>query len=140
MPNTFSIRVEPSQGAAQDVRLHIVIDGQEKFQIGDECLDDSILSRAIFTDSEVSHYRRSDLERVVDYGFCTEGCCHSTFAKVSYERTRVIWSELRVSTSSELLDAKFEFDRNEYEAEINRVLIVLLRHLRDVPTQSKHGA
>src|SRR5437868_13400179 len=103
MPNTFSIRVDPLAKGAQDVRLHIVIDGQERFQIGEECLEDSILSRAIFTDSEVSGYRRSDGERVIDYGFCTEACCHSTFANVSYEADRVIWSDLRLSTSNEIL-------------------------------------
>jgi hypothetical protein len=127
MPNTFSIRVKPLGGRLRDVRLHIVIDGQEKFQIGEECLEDSILSRAILTESEVSRYRRSDLERVIDYGFCTEMCCPSTFAKVSYGADRVIWSDLRASISDEILDAKFEFDRNEYEAEIHRVLIGLVR-------------
>jgi hypothetical protein len=140
MPNTFSIRLEPFEARARGVRLHIVIDGQEKFQIGEECLEDSILSRGIFTDSEASRYRRSDLERVIDYGFCTEMCCPSTFAKVSYEADRVMWFDLRMASSDETLDEKFEFDRREYESEVNRILILLVRHFRDVQTQSSNEA
>jgi hypothetical protein len=132
MQNTFSIRVQPMEGRAQDVRMLIIIDGQEKFQIGDGCVNDSFLSRVISTDSEASRYRRSDLERVIDYGFCTEGCCASTFAKVSYEPDRVIWSDLRLSTSDEILDTRFEFDRNEYEAEIGRALTDLAHRIPDL--------
>jgi hypothetical protein len=129
--NVFSIRVD-EKGGPGDIRFFIVIDGQERFQIGEECLDDSFMSRALSNDSEVSTYRRGDQERVIDFGFCTEGCCPSKFADITYAGDRVIWSCIRISTSDAPVDAtKFEFPREDYEQEINRVQLWLARYYQD---------
>jgi hypothetical protein len=72
----------------------------------------------------------------VDYGFCVEDCCASKLATVRVTEHTITWTNIRESTSTEILNAEgFEFDRKQYDAEISRVLIALVEHYRQLYRQ-----
>ena len=130
MRNSFSIDI---QATDEDDRLWVVIDGERRFQLSSECLLDSFFSPDGASDWLLRPYRNSELERVVDYGFCVEDCCPSKFATVRTTEQTVTWTNIRESTSTEILNAGgFEFDRKQYDCEISRVLIALVAHYRQL--------
>ena len=95
MRNSLSIRIDASE--KYGVRLWLAVDGQELFQLGAECLEESILGSRDAVDHAVrlKFYQDSPSERVVDYGFCVEECCPSTLVTVSTEGELVRWHGLR---------------------------------------------
>ena len=129
MRNTFSIQIEATE---ENDRLWVVIDGERRFQLSSECLVDSIFSPDGATDGLLLRHRNSELERVITYGFCIEDCCPSTLATVHVTDQSVTWTNIRESTSNEILNADgFEFDRKQYDSEISRVLIALVEHYHE---------
>ena len=136
MPNTFSIHIDASDEF--DVRLWIVIDGERRFQLGLEGLEDSIFAPDGPSDSILCSLRHSSSEQVVSYGFCVEDCCPSTFATVRVADQTVTWTGIRESTSNELLTAvEYEFERAQYDSEIKRVLVWLVGHYAQLYSQLK---
>ena len=133
MQNTFSIDIEATD---EDDRLWIVIDGERRFQLGSENLVDTIFSSDGASDWLLLPYRNSQLERIVDYGFCIEDCCPSKLATVRVTEHTVTWTNIRESTSTKVINAAgFQFDRKRYDSEISRVLIALVEHYRKLYRQ-----
>ena len=133
MLNTFSIDMQADD---EDDRLWIVIDGERRFQLGSENLVDTIFSPDGASEWLLLRHRDSECERVVSYGFCVEDCCPSKLATVRVTDQTVSWTNIRESTSSEILNAEgFEFDRKRYDSEISRVLIALVEHYRQLCRQ-----
>ena len=132
MRNTFAIHIDATD---EYDRLWVVIDGERRFQLGSECLVDSIFSPDATSTWLLGSYRNSEFERVIDYGFCVEDCCPSKLATVHVTDETVIWTNIRESTSTEILNAEgFEFDRRQYDSEISRVLIALVAHYQQLYT------
>lgn len=121
MPSTFSLRYEPCKNGD----IWITIDGVEKFQLNTVCLADSILARAPSRNTGFSACRTNDDERIISFGFCDELCCPSTSAKVAFIGDQVFWTDIRHPISQED-PVNYEFDRDQYEAEINRVLLEII--------------
>src|SRR5258708_296316 len=106
MPNTLSILITHLD-RADEVRLCIMIDGKERFQLEEQMLEESFLSPELPpVHSTIALFRKSDLERVIGYGFCDELCCPSTLAKVQCEGDLVIWSDIRYTSSDKIINPK----------------------------------
>jgi hypothetical protein len=137
MPNTLSIRITHLD-RADEVRLCIEIDGEEKFELEEQILEESFLSPAPPpVHSTIALFRKSDLDRIISYGFCDELCCPSTLAKVQIEGELVIWSDIRYTSSDKIINpTRFEFNRAEYEAEIKRALIALPLYIQNLREKS----
>ena len=117
-------------------RVWLQVDRKRTFQIGMECFDVSFLQRNYLEDeSYLFRHRKEVSERIVDFGFCVEECCTSTWAKIDYIEDTVRWYDLRFS-NSEAPDERteFYFNRETYEKEAARIV----KELDSICNKSKH--
>lgn len=117
------------------LRIWVFIDGEKRFVVGIDCLQDCFLTRgAPATDFYLkNHLLRSPCEKIIDYGFCVEDCCASTLAEIHYEPEVVRWTHLRPSTG-EVADPSigYVFAREAYDLEVGRCVVFLLEHYYDL--------
>lgn len=127
--NTLSLRNEPD--ASGDIRVWVYIDGEKMFQVGIECLEDCFLTRDPVADPYLKNVLlNSESEKIIDYGFCVEGCCESTVAEIRYSRDAVSWRSVRPSIADVPDEPReYTFDRQAYDIEINRCIAAMTRHL-----------
>lgn len=136
MYNTLSVRMDGSNPT--DLRFWIAIDGEELFQLGEACLEESVLGPSDAADGTVqlNVYREFPDERVVDYGFCIEDCCPSKLVRVSAEHEVVTWRGIRYTVANALdgdgVRGEYRFQRSAYDDECRRALISLCQHYQRV--------
>jgi len=128
--NTLSLRNKPDESG--DIRVWVFIDGEKKFQVGIECLEDCFLTRdPVSGDPYLKNVLlKSEAEKIIDYGFCVGDCCESTLAEIYFSPDSVRWTSIRPSIA-EVPDAspEYTFERQAYDTEINRCIAAMTRHL-----------
>lgn len=131
--NSFALHAEYDESG--DIRVWTFIDGEKKFQVGIECLQDCFLTRdPVSDDSCIKAYLINPaFEKIIDYGFCVEDCCESTIAEVHYDAEFVRWTSIRTSIAESSDNSiEYVFDRCIYDTEINQCISAMAQHLRSL--------
>lgn len=137
--NALRLQTEPDERG--DVRIWVFVDGEKRFQVGIECLEDCFLTRGpVVSDPYLKNcLLKSASEKIIDYGFCVEDCCASTVASIEFSPQEVRWTGVRLSTAEpDSAQASYVFEREAYDIEVERCVAFLARHYQRLYTELRY--